>query len=301
MRMEKYKFIEKLGRGTHGTVYLVEPIDKTKNKVVCKSVIEKHLSHARKEVSILTNLAHKRIIKIIEFIEIKGASFIILEYANRGTLDTVIKFFIQKNRKATNFLLWSVLSQISEGLEYLHDKKIIHRDIKPGNLLIHSIYSYKNEEILEFKICDFSLSYLTEESEEYIESSIVGTPFYMAPEMVSRKKYNNLIDVWGLGVTLYELCTLQKPFHGETRKQLYINIKSNNIESGFSNDEKLEKMILMCMHKTNRISSKQIIDSESCKYHLSKLDNKIKDMKIYELEKKIKLLEKKVNWPPTPK
>ncbi|EQB61432.1 camk family protein kinase [Vairimorpha apis BRL 01] len=298
--MEKYKFIEKLGRGTHGTVYLLEPYDKTKNKVVCKSVVEKHLNHARKEVTILTNLVHKRIIKIVEFIEIKGSSFIILEYANRGTLDTVIKFFIQKNRKATNFLLWSVLSQISEGLEYLHSKKIIHRDIKPGNLLINSLTQYKNEEILEFKICDFSLSYQTEELEEFIESSIVGTPFYMAPEMVSRKKYNNLIDVWGLGITLYELCTLRKPFSGETRKQLYSSIISKKIDSGFSNDEKLEKMILMCLYKTNRITSKQIVDSECCKYHLSKLDNKIKDLKIDELEKKVKILEKKINWPPTP-
>lgn len=71
MLMEKYKFIEKLGRGSHGTVYLLEDITNKTNKVVCKSVVEKHIKHAQKEVLILSLLSHKRIIKLEEFIQAK--------------------------------------------------------------------------------------------------------------------------------------------------------------------------------------------------------------------------------------
>ncbi|WUR02191.1 serine/threonine-protein kinase [Vairimorpha necatrix] len=295
MHMEKYKFIEKLGRGTHGTVYLLE--SPNKKDLVCKSVIEKHLKHAKREVSILSKLSHKRIIKLVEFIQAKGSSFIILEYANRGTLETVISFFIQKNRKATDFLLWSVLSQVSEGLEYLHSKNIIHRDIKPSNILINSI-EFNKDEILEFKICDFSLSYQMED--EFVESSIVGTPFYMAPEIINKNKYNTSVDIWGLGVTLYELGTLNKPFQGETRAELYKQIKKQQIKPGFIKDKDLEDLVLQCFRRTNRISAANIIKNYSVRLHLSMLDMKIKDMRIEELEKKIKMLEKKLEWPPTP-
>lgn len=293
--MEKYKFIEKLGRGTHGTVYLLE--DPDKKDLVCKSVIEKHLKHAKREVSILSSLSHKRIIKLVEFVQAKGSSFIILEYANRGTLETVISFFIQRNRKATDFLLWSVFSQVAEGLEYLHSKNIIHRDIKPSNILINSL-EYNKEEILEFKICDFSLSYKLED--DFIESSIVGTPFYMAPEIVSKNKYNTSVDIWGLGVIVYEVSTLTKPFQGESRTELYKQIRKQQIKSGFIKDKDLEEIVIKCFYRNNRISAYEILKNCSVRLHLAVLDMKIKDLKIEELESKIKMLEKKIQWPPTP-
>jgi serine/threonine protein kinase len=300
MQMEKYKFLEKLGRGSHGTVYLLEDLTNKTSKVVCKSVVEKHLRHAQKEVLILSKLCHKRIIKLEEFIQAKGSSFIILEYANRGTLDTVISFFIHKNRKATDFLLWSIFSQIAEGLEYLHSKNIIHRDIKPSNILINSIHSSDNEEVLEFKICDFSLSYQLSDEDEYIESSIVGTPFYMAPEIVSKTKYNNTVDIWGLGVTMYEVSCLSKPFKGENRTDLYKQIKKTNVKKGFIHDKILEDLVLKCLSRTNRPTAFQITNNTYVKLHLAMLDIKIKDIKIDELENKLKNLEDKLNWPPTP-
>lgn len=196
--------------------------------------------------------------------------------------------------------MWSIFSQIAEGLEYLHSKNIIHRDIKPSNILINSIHSYNNEEILEFKICDFSLSYKLSDEDTFIESSIVGTPFYMAPEIVSKSKYNKTVDIWGLGVTVYEVSCLSKPFRGENRAELYKEIKKKNIKKGFINDKILEDLILKCLLKTNRLTSSQIVENNCVKLHLAMLDNKIKDIKIIELEDKIKTLEDKLNWPPTP-
>lgn len=297
--MEKYRFIEKLGRGTHGTVYLLETIDDQKYRVVCKSVIEKHLKHARKEVSILSEICHRRIIKLKEYVQIEGTGFIILEYANHGTLDTVVKFFIQKNRKATSYLLWSVISQVSEALEYLHRKKIIHRDIKPSNILINQIPCV-NEEILEFKICDFSLAVQTKKEGEYIESAVVGTPFYMAPEVVSRERYNNTVDVWGLGVTLYEMSTFSRPFKGENRGELYNSIKKDSVKKGFVSDKCLEEIVLMCLLKDGRPTSRYLFEMEKVRLHLASLELKIKDNKIDLLEKRIRMLEKKTSWPPTP-
>ncbi|KAF9762362.1 Serine/threonine-protein kinase 36 [Nosema granulosis] len=293
--MEKYRFVEKLGRGTHGTVYLLETNDKSRCRVVCKSIVEKHLKHAQKEVSILKEMNHKRIVKLVEHIQIKGSSFLILEFANHGTLDTVIKFFVQKNRKSTTFLLWSVLSQVAEALEYLHKKKIIHRDIKPSNILINQIPS-KGEEILEFKVCDFSLATELDQEDETVESSIIGTPFYMAPEIIQKKKYNNTVDVWSLGVTLYELATLNRPFKGENRAQLFSAILNDDVQRRTIDDKHIESMIYKCLSKENRISSTWLADQDKIKLHLIQLECKTKDSQIDYLERKVKILENHVKW-----
>lgn len=298
MLMEKYRFVEKLGRGTHGTVYLLETNDKSRCRVVCKSIVDKHLKHAQKEVSILKEINHRRIVKLKEYIQIKGSSFLILEFANHGTLDTVIKFFIQKNRKSTDYLVWSVLAQVSEALYYLHKKNIIHRDIKPSNILIHQVPS-RGQEVLEFKVCDFSLAIELDREDEAIESSIIGTPFYMAPEIILKKKYNNNVDIWSLGVTLYELATLSRPFKGDNRAQLFASIINDDISSKITDDVHLENLIFKCLSKDERISSKWLAEQDKIQLHLAQLDLKTKDSRIEYLEKKIKILESHVKWTPS--
>ncbi|EOB15039.1 Serine/threonine-protein kinase Nek6 [Nosema bombycis CQ1] len=296
--MDKYSFVEKLGRGSHGTVYLLETNDSRRVRVVCKSVVEKFIKHAQKEVSILKELNNKRIIKLIEYIQIKGSSFLILEYANHGTLDTVIKFFIQKNRKASQYLLWSVISQVAEALEYLHKRCIIHRDIKPSNILINQIPS-KIDDILEFKLCDFSLAMELKQEDDYLESTLVGTPFYMSPEIIQKKKYNNTVDIWSLGVSMYELATLNRPFIGENRAELFNSILTNEINMNIIEDEYLRDLISMCLQKDNRPSSKWLSSQDKIRLHIANLENKFKDSRIAYLENRLKILESHMKWSPS--
>jgi serine/threonine protein kinase len=288
--MENYRFIEKIGSGTHGTAYLLQSQNDNKY-VVCKSVIQKHFKHAHKEISILSKLNHRKVVKMIDNIQVKESIYIILEYANYGTLETMISYFAKYKYKCNLTLMWSILSQITDALYYLHSKKIIHRDIKPSNILINK-FSVKENEYLEFKICDFSLS---TSYDKYIEDKgTVGTPFYMAPEIVSKSRYDATVDMWSLGVSLYEVLTLKKPFAGANRDELYSNILSKKIAAEeLSEDRSLTDIILQCLSKKDRITSKNLCKNEKIRLNLTMLELKYRESKIEKLELKIKELEAK--------
>ena len=108
---------------------------------------------------------------------------------------------------------------ISKGLNYLHENKIIHCDIKPSNILL-----FGNKII---KICDFGVSKYFKTTKH---KTLVGTPYYIAPEVVNDEGYNNSIDYWSLGVIIFELITFKKPFRGRHYYQLIIQIIRNNYD-----------------------------------------------------------------------
>lgn len=289
--MDNYKFIEKIGRGSHGTAYLLRSQEDNKY-VVCKSVIEKHEKHAQKEISILSKLMHRRIVKMIDSFRLNGSIFIILEYANYGTLESMISYFIKCKLQPHSNLLWSILSQVSDALYFLHSRKVIHRDIKPSNILINKFYVRSNE-YLEFKICDFSLSTSITNYGEYIsDRATVGTPFYMAPEIVSHEKYDATVDVWSLGVCMYEISTLTKPFTGSNREQLYNNILNKEISTeSITTDKVLSDLISQCLLKKNRITAKKLAKVDRSRLCLTMLELKYRESKIEYLEEKLKEFE----------
>jgi serine/threonine protein kinase len=298
--MEKYRFIEKIGRGTHGTVYLLETLDTGRAKVVCKSFLDKFRRQAEREVSLLSSLSHKRIIKVVEAVLDKTSAFIVLEYANHGSLESVIRHFTQNARKATNHLLWSVLAQVGDALLYLHNNRIIHRDIKPSNILVSQFF-VGSEEVLEFKLCDFSLARRIGKSEDKVTGHVVGTPFYMAPEMVSGRGYDTSIDVWGLGVSLYELATLRRPFVGGSRKELYDSIRFDEVvPETVCSDRVLGELICRCMSRENRIGIQSINKIDRVRLHLAFAELRLREGRIQELEDRVEVLEKRTGWPPTP-
>lgn len=286
--MENYTFIEKLGKGTHGTVYLLKSQEEDK-LVVCKSITEKYKTHAFREISILDKLNHRRIISIYDSMVIKNSIHIILEYINYGSLESMIDFFIRCKTIPTFSLGWNLLAQMSDALYYLHSKKIIHRDIKPSNILI-SRFFIKEKEYLEFKLCDFSLS---TRCESFIEDGhMVGTPFYMAPEIVERERYGHSVDVWGLGCCVYEVMTLNKPFKGEDRKKLFRNILEEKPEELIDWEDKgLEMLVRKCLAKENRVNSKTIAKHEKNRLYLAMHEIKVKENRIEELEKRLRNIE----------
>lgn len=290
--MENYKFIEKLGRGTHGTVYLLKSYDEDKY-VVCKSVMEKYCIHAQKEINILSKFNHRRIVRLFDSVYVNTSIFIILEYANYGTLEKMIQYFTRNNVRPSTSLAWSAISQISDALYYLHSKKIIHRDIKPANILINKFW-VRDSEYLEFKLCDFSLSTSMEEYGKAIDDgATIGTPFYMAPEIVSKQKYGPSIDVWGLGVVLYEILNLRKPFTGANRKELYDAILTKNVSrEEICEDNALSELVYTCLAKKDRVGAKCIAKSEKVRLNLTMLELKYRESRIELLENKIKEFEK---------
>jgi len=249
--MDGYKFIEKIGKGTHGTIYLLKSSEDN-SLIACKSVTGKYQHHALKEIELLSQLAHRRIVKIMNEIRLKNTVLILMEYANYGTLESMIQHFTKTGTKIFLPIIWSILSQVSDALYYLHSKRIIHRDIKPANILINK-FVVRGNEYLEFKICDFSLSTVVNSYRDRIQDGItVGTPFYMSPEMVLGEPYDVTIDVWGLGVIIYEMINLRKPFLGATREELYRAIVRDEIRKDVSEDEGLNELLWRMLRKGNK-------------------------------------------------
>lgn len=287
--MQNYTFMEKLGKGTHGTVYLMKSHEEDRF-VVCKSVTGKHKSHAYREISILSRLNHRRVVSLLNSLVLKDTVCLMLEYINHGSVESLVEFFTRYGKRPAPTLGWNFLAQVSDALYYLHSKRIIHRDVKPSNILVGRFF-VGGKEYLEFKLCDFSLSTRCNGSIE--DGHIVGTPFYMAPEVIRRHGYDYTVDVWGLGCCLYELMNLQKPFPGDNRRELFKNILNERPQDAISwGDASLELLGQMCLEKTDRVSSKAIARHERVKLHLAMLEVRIKESRIEELERRLKILDK---------
>lgn len=285
--MDNYQFLEKIGSGSHGTVYLLKS-EESEKFVVCKTFIPKFKMHAQREIAILEKITHRRIVTMIESISHKDSIYIILEYINFGSLDSMIQFFIKNNTTPSNSLGWSVLSQMADVLYYLQSKKIIHRDLKPSNILISRFY-VKSREYLEFKLCDFSLA--TKAEDKITDKHVVGTPFYMSPEMVSRTEYDHTVDVWGLGCCVLEVLSLTKPFKGKNREELFQKILNDEPEGKVKDDMLLASIIKECLEKKDRINSRALIKYEKIRLQLTMLELRLRENRIEQLENRLNELE----------
>lgn len=301
MNMDKYIFLEKIGRGTHGTVYLLQH---KQSFVVCKSFNNKSQKYANREINILSKLNHKRIIRMIETTTLDNNIYIVMEHANNDSLEAVIaKHKISKIGFNLDMeyqkLLWCFVAQVSDAIFYLHTKNIIHRDIKPANILLHKTLINKDECVNEFKLCDFSLS----THKDTNSCNVVGTPFYMAPEIIRKETYDEKVDVWSFGVVLYEMAALKRPFNGKTRKELQRDILETDITKipNVEDECLLYDIILDCLEKNraDRIGINEIRRMDRIRYNLAVHEIKMRDKKIYLLEERLKDVEG-VCYPRTP-
>lgn len=129
----------------------------------------------------------------------------VLEYAPKGTLEEKIVERVTSKNYWTEKEIAKMIADIIIGLEYLHDNDVIHRDLKPDNIVIG--------ESGRLKITDFGVAKVMQATgNEYLYASRFGPKCYAAPELLEGKVYDSSVDYWSLGVILYEMCTLQHPF-----------------------------------------------------------------------------------------
>ncbi|MHC4598971.1 MAG: protein kinase domain-containing protein [Planctomycetota bacterium] len=208
--IEGWKVTEELGRGGMGVVVLAENAEGEKSaiKLLPKDVAKdaKYIARFEREASVLETVDHTNILQVYGTGRTPGGVYyIIMEYVDGKSLGDVIKMI---GRLRPDHAM-SITCKVAEGLQAGHDKSIIHRDIKPDNILLDRSGAVK--------ISDFGLAKDTSENVKLtVTGQVVGTPAYMSPEQGMGKKVDFRTDVYSLGVTLYTMLTGQRPFIGKS-------------------------------------------------------------------------------------
>ncbi len=206
-----YELLEKIGRGGQGLVYKAR--QKSLNRTVALKIIglgqwatEAHIKRFRLEAEAAASLEHPGIVPIHEVGERDGSCYFTMKFVEGGQLDEVVSRETMPTRRAAE-----LIAKLARTVHYAHEHGIVHRDIKPGNILLDA----KGEPHLT----DFGLARLAEtESNVTRTIDVLGTPSYMAPEQARGKKaeITSASDVYGLGAVLYQLLTGHPPFVGGT-------------------------------------------------------------------------------------
>ena len=271
MSLNDFKIGRLLGKGAFGIVLLVKRIIDGQiyamKQVRISQLTDKEKENALNEIRILASLSHKNIIgyKDAFFDENSKTLNIVMEYADGGDMSKKIKYNLKNGLIFRENIIWNYLIQILEGLNYLHEKNIIHRDLKSAN-----IFLTKNGTI---KIGDLNVSKIAKVGMAYTQT---GTPYYASPEIWLDKPYDYKSDIWSLGCILYELCQLKPPFRGTSLKNLCCNIQSGVYEPIMSfYSEDLRKIIGMMLriNPNMRPNTTQILSSNI-------IINKKKELKI---------------------
>ena len=258
----RYEIIQEIGRGAFSIVYKVK--SKEDNNIYClKKINMKKTKDKENEINILSNLDHPNLIKFFYSYSNEEGIYIVMEFCEFGDLFSLLQSVKKKRVYVNEEIIWNVAIQALLGLEYLHSKKIIHRDIKLLNL-----FMTKDKKI---KIGDMGMSKHVEDGEMII--SRVGTPLYIAPELVRKEKYDYKIDIWSFGCSLYHLAKTSPPFNDENLIQLgnaIINEQPAHLPSCYS--DKLYEFILILMTKDK---NKRPSANEALKLVPEKIKNKI--------------------------
>ena len=217
-----YKVIKILGEGTFGKAFLCEKngMEYVIKQIPIDDIDPKDKEDAFNEAKILAKLDHQNIIKFIEFFESPKPNptlNIVQEYADGGDLSEKIKS--QKNKPFTESEILDYFTQICLALKHIHEKKIIHRDLKSGN-----IFLMKSGLV---KLGDFGISKGFERTMDKART-MVGTPYYLSPEIIDNKPYDTKTDIWSLGVLLYEMMTFKMPFNANSLPMLSVKILRGN-------------------------------------------------------------------------
>jgi len=296
-----YKLIKYLGGGGFGDVYLAEKwggpckIYLAVKKIRINSeTTEEAKKELIKEASILKEINSEFLVEYYDSFQYNGIPYLVMDYYDKGDLYQLI---FQKNFNGGDIRkkIFSIFTKILLGLYELHKQHIIHRDIKPGNIMIVDDFTPKIGDLGLAKILGSTNSTM---------NTIAGTLIYQAPEMInSNPSYTSKCDIWSLGITLYMMFLKKKPYPENNPGQLLFLImqgKYNPIPVNSDSDLKKLTEKILCIDPLKRPSAEQIIEDPILQknlklYGLTNLVIKTKNKLKKNLDEKSK--EKNLNFP----
>ncbi|CAH8528656.1 unnamed protein product [Heterobilharzia americana] len=264
---DEYELGSILGEGSFGIVYYgLKKADGSKCaiKKISRENSFSASERARldREISILRHVRHPGIIKLLAVAESPKIVFLITELCEGNSLDHCIKQLPEKS-VLQEYIVAAIVRQVASALSYLHNRGIIHRDLKLGNIMLlnkveldfrndktianckslsidKSLHKTNNKDVdhevkypprgLHTKLIDFGLAIEVRKNEEALANPC-GTPLYMAPEVLNGRSYTRQCDLWSLGILMFILLTNQSPFTSHSEEQLIDELNNLNIQN----------------------------------------------------------------------
>jgi len=243
----RYQILRELGRGGMGVVYLArDPLLErdVAIKVITPDILSPEAQERfKREARVVAKMDHPAIVGVHDIGEHGGALFFVMPYVSGSNL----RSFLKEGLLSLGDVI-DIGIQVAEALEYSHSQNVVHRDVKPENILLVR----KDQGNLRVRITDFGLAMATSENRLTKTGSVVGTISYLSPEQLSPKVIDHRSDIYSLGTVLYECLTGQPPFSGEVQSVLYRiahEIPQSPRSLGLDVQEELEEIVMRCLEK----------------------------------------------------
>lgn len=248
-----------VGRGSYGQVWLVERLSDLR-QFVAKIMQQEKKHRSDAEIQCLASCDHFGVVKLYDNFDSEIGPVIVIEYCDGGDLSKYIKARAserQKNPEVKKFdegYIGIQFVQLVMAVHHLHRRRMLHRDLKTANVLMLS-----NQLV---KLSDFGFSRQFDGSvSQAVADTFLGTPYYLAPELWKRQKYGKKADVWSLGIILYEMMTLKRPFVASSMRGLMQVILGGDYEppSGYSSEMNGLLELLLQVDPNRRPSTADIL------------------------------------------
>ena len=276
MQLDDYTLTKVLGRGTFGDVLLTKK--KGSNKLYATKRIDRELAEHPQyckyfvnEVSILRNIFHNNIVKVEDLKKTKNHYYIIMELCNGGSLkENLDKYKKKYNKPFSEKIVQYIMRQIVNAINYLHEIKIVHRDLKLANILVNydSEIDKNNINLLKSNIKIVDFGFATHISNANLLKTAIGSPFNMDPRILKKfcnktnelQEYDEKADIWSLGTLCYKMLIGENPFSGKDVQELALKVEEGTFKVPLSfARETISFLLGMLQYEpSKRLSSKEL-------------------------------------------